>query len=25
VFSKIGFCASTKDFEEALNVVKFLG
>ena len=25
VFSKIGFCASTKVFEEALNAVKFLG
>ena len=24
-FSKIGFCASTKVFEEALNAVKFLG
>ena len=24
-FSKIGFCASTKAFEEALNAVKFLG
>ena len=23
-FSKIGFCASTKVFEEALNAVKFL-
>ena len=24
-FSKIGFCAGTKVFEEALNAVKFLG
>ena len=24
-FRKIGFCASTKGFEEALNAVKFLG
>ena len=24
-FSKIGFCASTKAFKEALNAVKFLG
>ena len=24
-FSKIGFCAGTKGFEEALNAVKFLG
>ena len=24
-FSKIGFCASTKVFEKALNAVKFLG
>ena len=24
-FCKIGFCASTKVFEEALNAVKFLG
>ena len=24
-FSKIGFCAGTKFFEEALNAVKFLG
>jgi hypothetical protein len=24
-FSKIGFCAGTKIFEEALNAVKFLG
>ena len=24
-FSKIGFCASKKVFEEALNAVKFLG
>ena len=24
-FSKIGFYAGTKDFEEALNAVKFLG
>ena len=24
-FSKIGFCAATKVFEEALNAVKFLG
>ena len=24
-FSKIGFCAGTKCFEEALNTVKFLG
>ena len=24
-FSKIGFCAGTKGFEEALNTVKFLG
>ena len=24
-FSKIGFCTSTKFFEEALNAVKFLG
>jgi hypothetical protein len=24
-FSKIGFCASTNFFEEALNAVKFLG
>ena len=24
-FSEIGFCASTKGFEEALNTVKFLG
>ena len=24
-FSKIGFCASTKIFEEALNAFKFLG
>jgi len=23
--SKIGFCAGTKGFEEALNAVKFLG
>ena len=23
-FSKIGFCAGTNDFEEALNAVKFL-
>jgi hypothetical protein len=25
IFSKIGFCISTKSFEEALNAVKFLG
>ena len=25
VFSKIGFSAGTKGFEEALNAVKFLG
>ena len=25
VFTKIGFCADTKVFEEALNAVKFLG
>ena len=25
LFSKIGFCAGTKVFEEALNEVKFLG
>ena len=24
-FSKIGFCAGTKVFQEALNVVKYLG
>ena len=24
-FSKIGFCANTKGFEEALNAVEFLG
>ena len=24
-FSKIGFCADTKVFEEALNAIKFLG